>query len=140
MDNRNRNPKSLLDELSNFMAEQAETISDQELLEEAAETGELARVARLRKRMAEGAAKVAANRLVAARAGYEAALAAQAMKRRPAPPPFEVLKSRVQALFAQGSDLPLAAAWRNGEYQSESDLLGLWYELYDLGVIKEEVQ
>jgi hypothetical protein len=140
MGDSNRNPKGLLDELSNFMAEEAETITDEELLEEAAQTGELARVAGLRKAMSEGAAKIAAGRLAAARSGYQAALAAQVAKLRPTPPPFSVLKIQVQALFAQESDLPLAAAWRNGEYQSESDLQGLWYELYDLGVIRDEAQ
>jgi len=138
MDNSYRKAKNLLDELSNFMAEEAETISDEELLKEAAETGELARVHKLKTMMVESVAKTAADRLAATRAGYEAALLSQAAKIRPSPPPFPVLKLRVQELFASESDLPLAAAWRNGEYQSESDLQGLWYELYDLGVIKEE--
>ena len=138
MGDSNRNPKGLLDELSNFMAEEAETINDEELLEEAAHTGELARVAGLRKAMSEEAAKIAAGRLAAARSGYQAALAAHVAKPRPTPPPFNLLKVQIQALFAQESDLPLAAAWRNGEYQSESDLQGLWYELYELGVIRDE--
>jgi hypothetical protein len=137
MDNSNRNPKALLDELSNFMAEEAETMSDEELLEEAAGTGELARVENLKRMMAGRAKKVATGRLTAARAGYEAALAAQTSRNRPALPPLAVLKVRVQELFAQESHLPLAAAWRNGEYQSESDLQSLWYELHDLGVIRD---
>jgi hypothetical protein len=137
MSNSNRDPKALLDELSNFMAEQAETMLDDELLEEAAETGESAQVENLKWMMAQRAEKVAARRLASAREGYQAAMAAQALRNRPTPPPFVVLKRRVRELFTREADLPLAAAWRNGEYQSESDLQGLWYELYDLGVITD---
>ncbi len=138
MANSDKNPKEFLNDLANFMAEQVENMSDEEILEEASSCGNLAEATNLRKLMEERATKVAGERLAKARIGYEAAIAAQANCKRRAHPPLDELKQNLQDLFTRQSGMPLAAAWRNGEYQSEADLQSLWDELCDLGAIEDE--
>jgi hypothetical protein len=140
MGNDSKNPKILLDQIAQFMAREAEEMSDQELLDEAAETkGEaFARVDDLKRLLEERRSVARRTRLEQARANYEAALTLRKTRRVRTRPPIAQIRSHIAQLFSNGGGSSLGVAYRNAEYQSDEDVLSLWDQLYELGAIDEK--
>jgi hypothetical protein len=128
----------LLDQLAHFMAEEVEGMSYQDLLDETGGAGGLAfiRSQRLKRLLEQRAIKARQDRLVKARTQYAVMIASRihTPRHRPA---IGVIKEKIKSLFTQDGHIPFAVAWRNGEYQSDSDLLSLWDQLCDLGAFKD---
>lgn len=72
------------------------------------------------------------KRLTEARRYFEATTSP---RRRTKRPPIDMIKRRVQALFATAEDLSLA--FRKGERQSDADWESLWDDLLEMGLIHE---
>lgn len=133
-----KNRTVLLDQLANFMVQEVDEMSAEELLEE---TGGLtgaayARVQELKQLLEERAAKARQKQLASARAGYAAAMAVRTRVSGNRPP-IEKIRERIKALFTNKGEVPLALAWRNGEYQTDEDLFSLWDQLCELGAIED---
>ena len=135
-----KNPKILLDQIAEFMAREAEEMSDQELLDEASEIkGEAyARLDDLRRLLEERRSVTRRTRLGQARAKYEAAVKLRQTRRVGPRPPIAQIKAQIAQLFSSGGGLSLGVAYRNAEYQSDEDVLSLWDQLCELGAIDEE--
>jgi hypothetical protein len=141
MNSGNKNPKVLLDEIAEFMAMATEEMSDEELLQEAGDLGgTAAQLAGLKRKMEERVVKVRRERLAAARAKYEQTMTQRAARKLHARPPVSEIRKRIQQVFTRRGEMPLAVAWRNGEYQSDEDLLTLWDQLCELGAIKDDAR
>lgn len=136
-----KNPRVVLDVLAEFMAEQTERMSDDELLEEARDAGgPKEQLAGLRRILEERAECVSRERLAMARAKYEAAMAQRASRTSRARPPLSEIRKEILQVFTNRGEMALAVAWRNGDYQSDQDLLSLWDQLCDLGAIEGGVR
>jgi hypothetical protein len=133
-----KNRTVLLDQLAEFMAQEADEMSDEELLEETGGvTGDTyARVQKLKQLLEERAAKGRQKQLASARAGYAAAMAARTRVSGNRPP-IEEVRERIKTLFTNKGEVPLAVAWRNGENQTDEDLFSLWDQLCELGAIED---
>lgn len=139
MGNGGKNPKILLDQIAEFMAREAEEMSDQELFDEASEIkGEaFARVDDLRRLLEERRSVARRARLEQARAKYEAAVTLRKTRRVRSRPPIAQIKADIAQLFSNGGGLSLGVAYRNAEYQSDEDVLSLWDQLCELGAIDD---
>lgn len=140
MGNGSKNPKILLDQIAEFMAREAEEMSDSELLDEASETkGEaFARVDDLRRLLEERRLVARRTRLEQARAKYEAAVRLRQTRCVRPRPPIAQIKAHIAQLFSNGGSLSLGVAYRNAECQSDEDVLSLWDQLCELGAIDEK--
>lgn len=134
-----KNPGILLDRIAEFMAQENEEISDEELLEEtgAATESELAEVQKLQRRLEEQSAQARRQRLVAARAEYEATIAARKNCRASPRPPMSEIRRRIQEVFTNCGEKPVGIAFRNGDVQSDNDLISLWDRLCELGLVAD---
>jgi hypothetical protein len=132
-----KNPKILLDRIAEFMAQENEEISDEELLEEtgAATEAELVEVQNLQRRLEEKSAQARRERLIAARAEYEATIAARKNRAASPRPPMSEMKRRIEEVFTNCGERPVALAFRNGDVQSDNDLISLWDRLCELGLV-----
>jgi hypothetical protein len=136
MSRNSNDPKVLLKQIAEFMARETEEMSDEELLEELSDvTGSaLLHVEKLKRLLEERSATVRRDRLAEARAKYEKAMMTR-QTRVISRPPIAEIKLRVQEVFTNRGEMPLAIAFRNGEYQSDDDLCSLFDQLCELGVI-----
>ena len=138
MNSGSKNPKVLLDEIAEFMAQEAEEMSDEELLEEVGEESAFSHVEELKKHMEERAAQVRRERLADVRARYESALANRSPRPLKSRPSVVEIRRRIQQVFTNRREMPLGVAFRNGEYQSDEDLFTLWDQLCELGAVDDK--
>lgn len=113
-------------------------MSEQDILDETGGVGGSAyqRLAKLKSLMADRAVEAKQRQLAIARAAYESAIKEYEVDcQKIDPPPIDEVRADVRELFTNRGEIPLAIAWRNGEYQSDSDLISLWCQLRKLGVI-----
>ena len=137
MGNGSKKHKVLLDQIAEFMARETEEMSDADILDEALDTTESApsNVEKLRRLLEERATKARRERLAQARAKYNAAMAIRGTSANRVRPPISEIRRRIQEVSAGNGGIASRVAFRNGEFQSDDDLLSLWDNLCELGVL-----
>lgn len=120
-----------------IMAEDILSASDEDILAEAVEDGidPAAKASELRESALVKLRQAKRERLVSARAGYEAAR--QAANRAKSRPPVAEIIRRIQGLIKGGSSNELSLAFRKGQKMSDSDWEGLWDDLVEKGLIDD---
>lgn len=134
------NRSVLLEKLASFMAQEAETMSEEDLLEETGGRSGLAyaRVHKLKRILEDGVLRARQRRLEEARARYAIALSARPQLLVKQRPPISTIREQIKSVFASQSEASLAVAWRNGEYQTDEDFYSLWDQLCELGAIEQK--
>ena len=137
MSNGGKTPNALLEQLSAFMAREVEEASDEELLDEIAggRTGALARVDQLKRHLQARVAKARRERLERGRRAYDSATQLRGVCESCVRPSVEEIRRRIAELFNQGAAATMGLAFRNGEHQSDADLISLWDQLCELGAV-----
>lgn len=140
MGNGSKSHKVLLDQIAEFMARETEGMSDEDILDEALDTNESApsNVEKLRQLLEERATKARRERLAQSRAKYDAAMAIRGARANRTRPPISEIRRRIQEVFTNRGEIASGVAFRNGEFQSDDDLLSLWDNLCELGIIDQD--
>lgn len=120
MERRSKNPRVLLDGISELMAEEIESTGHENLLDELSDISEAERsqLEQLRKRLDLRSNRARGN---AARSR----------------PPAGQIRQRIGRAFTRCADLPGSVAFRNGAYQTDEDLFRLWDHLCEIGAIDD---
>lgn len=134
---KSRHGKTHLQALQAAALEDLFSISDEDLLKEVAADGEdaTARARALRTRFVESVSAARRQRLAAARQGVDAVSLPKRITVG-VHPPIEVIKHRIQELFA--ADPSLGLAFREGKKQTNADWESLWDDLIMMGAIEND--
>ncbi|ABR91934.1 Hypothetical protein mma_0996 [Janthinobacterium sp. Marseille] len=130
-------PRAKYEALERQFDKELDALSDANLLKEANEDG--LNAAEIANEMRSNAIRLIAESkrklLIQTRERMETARQIS-VKKDISRPTLDVMKDKLQRLFAQKPNL--AVAFRQGKSQSDSDWAGLWDDLVEMGEIKED--